>query len=130
MLAQPEPLPETLLSGDPGFIIDATRQNGRQPRSVASLALADYRQAFRDPVVRHGICEDYRAAAGIDEIDDLNDRAAGRRITAPVLVLWEQGRTYGGNRQPLAIWNDWANDVTGQGLSGGHLLPELARKHC
>ncbi|MEJ5088247.1 alpha/beta hydrolase [Brucella pseudogrignonensis] len=127
MLAQPEPLPETLLSGDPGFIIDATlAKMAGSLDQLHPLALADYRQAFRDPVVRHGICEDYRAAAGIDEIDDLNDRAAGRRITAPVLVLWEQGRTYGSNRQPLAIWNDWANDVTGQGLSGGHLLPELA----
>ncbi len=127
MLAQPEPLPETLLSGDPGFIIDATLEKmAGSLDQLHPLALADYRQAFCDPLVRHGICEDYRAAAGIDEIDDLNDRAAGRRITAPVLVLWEQGRTYGGGRQPLAIWNDWATDVVGQGLSGGHLLPERA----
>lgn len=127
MLAQPEPLPEKLLSGDPRFFIDATltRMAGSLDH-LHPLALDDYRQAFSDAAVRHGMCEDYRAAAGIDEADDLNDRAAGRRIREPVLVLWEQGRTYGGDRQPLAIWADWATDVTGQGLSGGHLLPERA----
>ncbi len=127
MLAQPEPLPEKLLSGDPRFIIDATLTKMAGSLDLLHpLALDDYRQAFSDEAVRHGICEDYRAAAGIDEADDLNDRAAGRRITAPVLVLWEQGRTYGGDRQPLAIWADWATDVAGQALCGGHLLPERA----
>ncbi|KAA9368309.1 MULTISPECIES: alpha/beta hydrolase [Ochrobactrum] len=127
MLAQPEPLPEKLLSGDPRFIIDATlAKMAGSLDQLHPLALADYRRAFSDPGVRHGMCEDYRAAAGVDESDDLHDRAAGRRITSPVLVLWEQGRTYGGDRQPLAIWNDWATDVVGQGLGGGHLLPELA----
>lgn len=127
MLAQPEPLAEKLLSGDPRFFLDATlaKMAGSLDR-LNPLALADYRQAFCDADVRHFICEDYRAGAGVDEAHDLNDRAAGRRITAPVLVLWEQGRTYGGGRQPLAIWADWATEVEGQGLCGGHLLPELA----
>ncbi|KAB2706542.1 MULTISPECIES: alpha/beta fold hydrolase [Brucella] len=127
MLAQPEPLPEMLLSGNPRFMIDTTLQKmAHGLNKLHPLALADYREAFDSAEVRHWICEDYRAGAGVDEADDLADRAAGRRIHAPVLVFWEQGRRYGGGREPLDIWADWAIDVDGEGLAGGHLLPEMA----
>lgn len=127
MLAQPEPLPEMLLSGNPRFMIDTTLQKmAHGLDKLHPLALADYREAFDSAEVRHWICEDYRAGAGVDEADDLADRAAGRRIHAPVLVFWEQGRRYGGGREPLDIWADWAIDVDGEGLAGGHLLPEMA----
>ena len=43
-----------------------------------------------------------------------------------MLVLSEQGRLYGGGRTPLDIWADWAVLVEGEGLPGGHLLPETA----
>ncbi|PRA52417.1 alpha/beta hydrolase [Ochrobactrum sp. MYb68] len=127
MLAQPEPLPEMLLSGDPRFMIDTTLQKmAHGLDKLHPLALADYREAFDNAEVRHWICEDYRAGAGVDEADDLTDRAAARRIHVPVLVFWEQGRRYGGGREPLDIWADWASDVEGEGLAGGHLLPETA----
>ncbi|MFN7102617.1 MAG: alpha/beta hydrolase [Pseudorhizobium sp.] len=127
MLAQPEPLPETLMSADPRFLIDWTLT--KMAGDLAHLhpeALADYRACFDEPEVRHAMCEDYRAAATLDEADDLADRAAGRRIAAPVLLLWEAGRRYGGGREPLEIWRAWACHVEGEGLVGGHLLPELA----
>jgi haloacetate dehalogenase len=129
MLAQPEPLPERLLSGDPGFVIDTTLQKMADGlEKLHPIALADYRAAFQIAEVRHWICEDYRAGAGVDETDDLADRAADRRIHVPVLVFWEAGRRYGGGREPLDIWADWASDVEGEGLDGGHLLPETAAK--
>jgi len=127
MLAQPEPLPEMLLSGNPHFMIDTTLQKmAHGLDKLDPLALADYREAFESAEVRHWICEDYRAGAGLDEADDLADRAARRRIHAPVLVFWEEGRRYGGGREPLDIWADWATNVEGEGLAGGHLLPETA----
>lgn len=126
MLAQPFDLPERLLAADPDYFLDLTLT--KMAGSLDNLhptALAEYRRAFRDPAVRHGMCEDYRAGAGIDERHDLEDRNRGRKIDCPVLVLWEEGKTFGG-RVPLDIWQDWAGDVSGRGLGGGHLLAERA----
>nr|WP_262913763.1 alpha/beta hydrolase [Rhizobium halophilum] len=127
MLAQPEPLPERLMSGDPQFLLENTLT--KMAGNLAHLhpvALADYRACFDNPQVRHAMCEDYRAGATTDEVDDLADRAVGRRIAVPVLLLWEAGRRYGDGREPLDIWRDWADHIEGEGLEGGHLLPELA----
>lgn len=127
MLAQPEPLPETLMAANPRLLIDLTLDKMAHGLDrLHPLALEDYRAAFDDPAVRHAICEDYRAGATTDEADDLADRAARRRLAMPVLLLWEAGRLYGGGRAPLDIWADWADRVEGEGLSGGHLLPETA----
>jgi haloacetate dehalogenase len=49
------------------------------------LAL-DHRRCYRDPATRHAICEDYRAAAGIDLEHDEYDRDC--RVLAPILILW------------------------------------------
>ena len=127
MMAQPAPLPERLMAADPRFLIDLTLDKMAQGiEHLHPLALDDYRAAFDRSEVRHAMCEDYRAGATCDEADDLADRAAQRRIRAPVLVLWERGRLYGGGREPLDIWADWAETVEGEGIAGGHLLPETA----
>ncbi len=127
MMAQPAPLPETLMAADPTFLIDLTLANmAKDINLLDPLALDDYRTAFNNADVRHAMCEDYRAGATTDEAHDLADRTAGRKIHAPVLLLWEEGRRYGGGREPLNIWADWAEHVEGRGLGGGHLLPETA----
>ena len=73
------------------------------------------------------MCEDYRANATYDNDLDEADRAAGRTITCPVLVLWGRDddleELYD---NPLAIWHDWAGDVRGRGLQCGHYLAEEA----
>jgi haloacetate dehalogenase len=127
MMAQPAPLPEKLMAADPGFLIDLTLDKmALGIDRLHPLALEDYRAAFDRPDVRHAMCEDYRAGATTDEADDLTDRASGRKIQVPVLVLSEEGRLYGGGREPLDIWADWAENVEGIGIGGGHLLPETA----
>lgn len=127
MMAQPAPLPETLMAADPSFLIDLTL--GKMAENIElldPLALEDYRLAFNNPDVRHAMCEDYRAGATVDEADDLADRNCGRKIKGPVQVLWEKDRLYGGGRKPLDIWADWADTIEGKGIGGGHLLPETA----
>ncbi|MBB3610359.1 alpha/beta hydrolase [Rhizobium sp. BK602] len=127
MMAQPAPLPEKLMAADPRFLIDLTLDKmAIGIDKLHPLALEDYRAAFDRPEVRHAMCEDYRAGATIDDADDRADRASGRKIRAPVLVLWEEGRLYGGGREPMNIWADWADDIQGIGIGGGHLLPETA----
>ena len=55
---------------------------------------------------------------------DRADRAAGRRIAAPVLALWQEPGGAAPPFDPLAIWRRWADDVQGHGLDCGHFLPE------
>ncbi|HEX8047977.1 alpha/beta fold hydrolase [Rhizobium sp.] len=125
MMAQPAPLPEKLMAADPRFLIDLTLDNmALGIDRLHPLALEDYRAAFDRPEVRHAMCEDCRAGATTDDVDDLADRAAGRKIRVPVLVFSEAGRLYGGGRAPLNIWADWAEHVEGMAIGGGHLLPE------
>ena len=80
------------------------------------------------PARIHAICEEYRAAAGIDRDHDAADREAGRVITCPVLVLWSAsgplGSWYHHDGGPLALWRQVAPDVTGAPVHGGHFFPE------
>lgn len=125
--AQPAPLPERLLAADPDAVIDAALDRMTGGRAVIEPAAREaYRVAFREPYVRHAICEDYRAALGEDLVLDQADREAGRRLSCPVLVLWPAADTAPARPAPDAVWRCWANDVTGAATSGGHLQPEDA----
>jgi haloacetate dehalogenase len=122
-LAQPAPVPETLIGHDPEhFFLDA--QFGGVLRGFDPEAVADYTRALHDPAVVHAICEDYRAGAGCDrELDDA-DRAAGRRISCPVQVLWGGRGALAAWYDPLEVWRGWADDVTGAAIDSGHFLVE------
>lgn len=126
-LAQPAPFPETLIGKDPDYFIDHSLQTWRgEAGAFTPEALAAYRTAFRDPAVIHGSCEDYRAGISCDCAFDEADRAAGRKIAAPLLVLWgAKGRRDRGAELP-AIWQGWASDVRGHPVDCGHFIPEEA----
>jgi haloacetate dehalogenase len=117
-LAQPEPLPERLIGADP----DAYYFRGA--RSLfAPEALDDYLRAVRNPATIHAMCEDYRAAATIDFEHDEADRGR-RRIACPVLALWGARGMLDRWYDVLAVWRDWADDVSGRSLDCGHYLAE------
>ncbi|MBP2301177.1 alpha/beta fold hydrolase [Azospirillum picis] len=131
-LSQEADLPERLLAADPDAFIDAAlaRMAGGL-ESIEPDALDAYRTAFRDPAVRHAMCEDYRAALDDDLVQDREDAASGRRLQCPVHVLWPakewpvaDAEPAGGT--PVAIWSRWADRVSGASTSGGHLQPEDA----
>jgi haloacetate dehalogenase len=93
-------------------------------RGFASEAVADYARCVRDPAVVQAICEDYRAGATCDrQLDDV-DRAAGRKIACPAQILWAGRGALAAWYDTLAIWQDWAQDVTGEALDCGHFLAE------
>ncbi len=128
-LAQPEPLPETLISAAPDFYLNHTLASWTGDASLKSFApdaLEAYRAAFRDPARVHAMCEDYRAGATIDRALDDADRAAGRRIAAPLLALWGAKGIPAKGENPLDVWRRWASDVSGAAIDGGHFLPEEA----
>jgi haloacetate dehalogenase len=122
-LAQPYPLPETLIGADPErFFLG--RPN--RPNVFAPEALADYLRCYRDPATIHAACEDYRAAASYDYALDEADKRAGRRIAAPLLALWGGRAQVGSWYDVLAIWREWADDVRGGPIDAGHFLAEEA----
>ncbi|MBB5464213.1 haloacetate dehalogenase [Paraburkholderia sp. CI2] len=126
-LAQPGDLPERMLAADPDAYLDtALAKMAGGPERIDPWALDVYRSAFRNPHVRHAMCEDYRAAASEDLEHDASDLAAGRRLACPVLVLWSESEQKARSTLPLDAWSRWAANVTGKGLPGGHLLPEDA----
>jgi haloacetate dehalogenase len=126
-LAQKADLPERMLAADPDAFIDRALYGMTGGRDVIGDAALDaYRLAFRDPAVRHAICEDYRAAAAEDLALDRADREAGRKLSCPVMVLWPAADWPSDGPTPVDIWRRWANDVKGQATAGGHLQAEDA----
>jgi haloacetate dehalogenase len=123
-LAQPRPMPETLIGKDPGYYLEYTLKSWAKSRDLSPFspgAMEHYRASLRDPARIHAVCEDYRAGAGIDRKLDEADMAAGRRITCPTFVLW--GRSYLAG-DPLAVWRDWCTDASGTSIDSGHFLVE------
>jgi len=126
-LAQPEPMPETLIGGAAPFYVDFTLAGWTAAKDLSAFdprALAHYRAAFNEPSRIHAACEDYRAGATLDLATDEADQAAGKKIAVPVLVLWGGRGLGGGGASTLDVWRQWAHNVQGQPIAGGHFLPE------
>jgi len=124
-LAQPPDLPERLLAGAPEAFVDSFLDGWcAVDGAIPDAARAAYYRAFARPEGIRSVCEDYRAGATVDLEHDRGDREAGRRIAAPVLVLWQEPGGTPAPFDPLATWRRWADGVTGHGLDAGHFLPE------
>ncbi|WP_267553091.1 alpha/beta fold hydrolase [Rhizobium rhizogenes] len=95
------------------------------PDRMGHDAYVDLLAAIHDPDVVHGMIEDYRAGLTVDRQHELEDRAADRKITCPLLCLWSTRDDlevlFG---DPLAIWRSWATDVCGHGIESGHHVAE------
>ena len=126
-LAQPAPLPETLILGSPDFFVKEKLKSWTASRTLDAFdprALAHYLAPFRDPSRVHAMCEDYRAGAYADFNLDKADRGAGNKITVPVLALWGDAGIATAAATPLDSWKAWATNVTGQPIVSGHFLTE------
>jgi haloacetate dehalogenase len=128
-LAQPAPLPERLILGDPGGFWIAVGRMGLKPGDprYPDAVLAAYRAQLEDPAFVTAMCEDYRAGATVDrELDDA-DRGT-RTIACPVRSLWGGA---GGlpvfYPDPLEPWRAHAPAITGRAIDGAsHFLVEDA----
>jgi haloacetate dehalogenase len=117
--AQPD-LPERVITADPHAWYGEPEPNGDEN-------YREWRAAVHDPAVIRGMLEDYRAGMTVDAEHERADRSAGRRVGQPLLALWstrdDLEDLYG---DPLAIWRNWADDVTGHGIDSGHHVAEQA----
>lgn len=123
-LAQPSDLPEHLLAGSPEAFVDSfldgwTTVGG----AISDEARAAYHRAFSCPEDIRAVCEDYRAGATVDLEHDRADREAGRRLAAPLLVLWQEPGGAAPPFDPLAIWRGWRTTSRGAGSTAGTSCP-------
>ncbi|PSB01881.1 alpha/beta fold hydrolase [Merismopedia glauca] len=122
-LIQPYPLPETLIGANPEYFLQACLQSwSRDFAAFTPEVLAEYIRCFNNPATIHATCEDYRAAATIDLIDDELD--LNQKIQCPVLVLWGNQGIIGRKYDVLSIWRQRAVNVIGKGIECGHFLAE------
>ena len=128
-LAQPAPLPETLIGARPGWFIDTLMTAWTRQKSLAGFdpqALDSYRAQAADPARLGAMCADYRAGATTDRADDEADLAAGRRIVAPLHLLWAEGGFPARAGAPRDAWSRWAETVTDSACQSGHFVMDEA----
>jgi len=124
-LIRPAPLPETLIEANPEQYLRSvmgSRSAGLKP--FTDEAFSEYVRCISRPGSARGICEDYRASAGVDLEHDRADIEAGRSLNMPLLALWGAEGTVGRCFDPLREWQKVATDVRGKALPGGHYLAE------
>jgi haloacetate dehalogenase len=119
--AQPE-LPERGILANP----DTWYHAGPELEAAMGTAnYADFKDAIHDPAVVRAMLEDYRAGLGIDRAHDESDRAVGRQLQCPTLVVWstrdDMEQLYG---NPLEVWQPWASTLRGRAVNSGHHLAE------
>ena len=126
-LIQPSPMPERLIEADPAaYIRDLMGRRSAGLTPFGPLALAEYMRCIALPGAAHGMCEDYRAAAGIDLIHDREDIAAGKKLVMPTMVLWGEEGVIHQCFKPLQEWQAIAKDVVGEPVPCGHYISEEA----
>jgi haloacetate dehalogenase len=98
-----------------------------EPAAMGVGNHSDVWAALRDPDVVHGMCEDYRAGLGIDREHDAADRAAGRRVRCPALLLESADDDLDIHGNPAAIWAPWlARPLRHLVIDSGHHQAEQA----
>ncbi|MGE0565106.1 MAG: alpha/beta fold hydrolase [Pseudolabrys sp.] len=125
-LAQPFPMPEKTLATTSLDYIHLKMASWTKAKNLSAFdprATAHYDAFFSDPLRIHATCEDYRAGATTDFANDTVDRKAGKKIGCPVLALWGAAGIPS-ESGPLAIWRDWADNVSGKPVDSGHFLAE------
>ncbi|MCT9809576.1 alpha/beta hydrolase [Acidovorax sp. Be4] len=126
-LIQPAPLPERLIEADAAaYVRDVMGGRSAGLAPFDPRALEEYTRCLALPGAAHGMCEDYRASAGIDLEHERQDRDQGRRMAMPLLVLWGEQGVVHRCFQPLQEWQRLADDVRGQPLPCGHYIAEEA----
>ncbi len=127
-LAQPHDRPERMILRDVEDWFDI--HTAREPKDKGFFhpeARADYLRALRTEGTVAAICEDYRAATAIDLDHDRASRAAGARITCPLLALWGAKGAIPRWYDALAVWREYATGpLTGGPVNSGHYLAEEA----
>jgi haloacetate dehalogenase len=124
LLAQPAPFPERIMGADPDGLLEHVFGSWTSsPDTITAESRHAYRWALT-PATIAGMCADYRASFHLDREHDAEDRAAGRTIRVPVLVVVGEDETQLADAPE--IWRRWAEDLAVKRVPGGHFIPEEA----
>lgn len=122
LMAQPPGLPEQLIAaGADAFFAYFLDLWTKDPAAIPAPVRAAYLEASREAVP--SIVADYRASATIDIDHDRADRAAGARLSMPVMVLQQDwGAALG--FEAATLWSSWAPDLDHRTVDAGHFMAE------
>jgi len=121
-LAQTDKPAERVICADP----DAWYRIG-DPTALGAGNHADLSAAIHNPAVVHGMCEDYRAGLSVDRDHEEADRAAGRQVACPTLLLESAHDDLDIHGDPAAIWAPWlARPLSHRVIDSGHHQAEEA----
>ncbi len=122
-MAQPYDYPEKMIEayGFEKYIRKKLDKKGVGTAGFTPEALAEYIRCCT-PENIHAVCEDYRAAVGIDLVHDEAD--LGTKLAIPMLVLWGEKSHVNRSYRPLEAWRERALDVQGKMLACGHYPAE------
>jgi haloacetate dehalogenase len=124
-MAQPYDYPEQMLIayGLERYIRKKLDKRGVGMSGFTPEALAEYIRCCT-PENIHAVCEDYRAAVGIDLVHDEADLTT--KLAIPMLVLWGEHSHVNRSYRPIDAWLERAVDVRGRMLPCGHYPAEQA----
>ena len=122
-MAQPADYPEKMIEayGFERYIRRKLDKPGVGLSAFTPEAMAEYIRCCNAENI-HAVCEDYRAAVGIDLEHDEAD--LGTKIAMPMLVLWGEKSHVNRSYQPIEAWRERAADVRGRMLACGHYPSE------
>ena len=125
-LAQRNPVPESVINKAPEeWFFAHTSREKKDKNFFHPIALSDYLECIKNPETINAICEDYRAAATIDMIDDRKSRDNNIKIKVPLLVLWGKKGKLDKWYETLSIWKNYCSlNVKGNAINSGHYLAE------
>jgi haloacetate dehalogenase len=123
-LIQKEPIPETMIGANPEFWLKNHMGRHAGTGIFTPQRWAEYIAGASNAQSMHAMCEDYRAAATIDLAHDRADRAAGKKLTMPLRVLWGEHGLVNKCFAPIADWEAVAQEVSGKTVPCGHYIPE------
>ena len=125
-LAQRSPIPESVINKAPEeWFFAHTSREKKDKDFFHPMALSDYLECIKNPETINAICEDYRAAATIDMIDDKKSRDDNIKINVPLLILWGNKGKLEQWYQTLSIWEKYCSkEVKGNAINSGHYLAE------
>ncbi len=126
-LTQDYPIPDQLIAGDPeAFLRLILLGLSDQVVHYDERALSAYINANTTPDAITAMCECFRAGYHIDQMHDVADRANGKKISCPTLVMWGERGVVGKHFDVRRIWEGWCEQPRFASMPSGHFIPEEA----
>ncbi len=124
LLAQPAPFPERMIGGNPEGLLEHCFSSWSSDSNAISPASREAYLRAMTPATIASMCADYRASFHLDRQHEADDRAIGRRIAAPVLLITGEDETQ--LHDAPEVWRAWTVELSAAQVPGGHFIPEEA----